>query len=115
MVQIVSHTIIILLLFHLFCSIDRWLVPLPIEPPKRVATQSRMPHQFTAPYLKNNYVFLTFLSVFLLINAGLFISRAIQYRNSNIYVIFARACGMYPNESIKFILLIYFLFVSHVS
>lgn len=57
----------------------------------------RMPHQLTAPYLKNNYVFLTFLTAFVAVNAGLFISRAIQYRESNIYVIIARACGMYTN------------------
>lgn len=55
--------------------------------------QSRMPHQFTAPYLKNNYVFLSFLTLIVAINVGLFVSRAIQYRESNIYVIFARACG----------------------
>lgn len=55
----------------------------------------RMPHQLTAPYLKNNYVFLTFLTAFVAVNVGLFVSRAIQYRDSNIYVIFARACGMY--------------------
>lgn len=76
-------------------SIDRWLVPLPIEPAKRVTMQSRIPHQLTRPYLKNNYVFLSFLSVFVAINVGLFVSRAIQYRESNIYVIIARACGMF--------------------
>lgn len=80
--------------FFIYISIDRWLVPLPIEPTKRMTIQSRMPHQLTAPYLKNNYVFLSFLSVFVAINVGLFVSRAIQYRESNIYVIIARACGM---------------------
>lgn len=78
------------------CSIDRWLVPLPIEPTKKIPHQlTRMPHQLTAPYLKNNYVFLSFLTIFVAINVGLFVSRAIQYRESNIYVIIARACGMY--------------------
>lgn len=59
----------------------------------------RMPHQLTAPYLKNNYVFLTFLTAFVAVNVGLFVSRAIQYRESNIYVIFARACGMYSTHT----------------
>lgn len=80
------------------CSIDRWLVPLPIErPTKKIAVHGRMPHQLTTPYLKNNYVFLSFLTVFVVINAGLFISRAFQYRESNIYVIIARACGMHTH------------------
>lgn len=75
-------------------SIDRWLVPLPLETTKKAVTiQSRMPHQLTAPYLKNNYVFLTFLSLFVAVNVGLFVSRAFQYRDSNVFVIIARACG----------------------
>lgn len=51
------------------------------------------PYQLTLPYIKNNYVYLSFLGVFLLINITLFVSRAIQFRESNYCVIFARACG----------------------
>lgn len=51
------------------------------------------PYQLSKPYIKNNYVYLIFLGVFFLVNVGLFVSRAIQYRNSNGYVILARACG----------------------
>lgn len=81
-------------LFLSFRSIDRWLVPLPIETSaKKASIPSRLPHQLTRMYLRNNYVFLSFLSVFAAINIGLFVSRAIQYRESNIYVIIARACG----------------------
>lgn len=82
----------------MICSIDRWLVPLPVEKPnKKMSMHDRMPHQLTAPYLKNNYVFLSFLTAYVALNVGLFISRAIQYRESNIYVIIARACGINTN------------------
>lgn len=78
-----------------FYSIDRWLVPLPLE---ATNTQSKccdkLPHQFTAPYLRNNYVFLGFLTIFIVINLGLFISRLIQYRSTNGFVMLARACGI---------------------
>lgn len=78
------------LLENLTISIDRWLVPLPQEPKK---VKKPLPHQLTAPYLKNNYVYLVFLGLFIIINVALFISRAIQYRHSNGFVILARACG----------------------
>lgn len=78
-------------------SIDRWLVPLPQEDTKKKRKKKPLPHQLTAPYIKNNYVYLSFLTVFTLINVGLFVSRAIQYRNSNGFVIMARACGKSPS------------------
>lgn len=80
--------------FIFIFSIDRWLVPLPIEQTKKKTMKSRLPHQLTAPYMRNNYVFLSFLTIFVAINVGLFVSRAIEYRESNIFVIIARACGM---------------------
>ncbi|XP_055323484.1 superoxide-generating NADPH oxidase heavy chain subunit C isoform X2 [Sitodiplosis mosellana] len=94
------------LLENLSISIDRWLVPLPIEPTKKISMQTRMPHQLTAPYLKNNYVFLSFLTIFVAINVGLFASRAFQYRESNIYVIIARACGQCLNFNCAFVLVL---------
>lgn len=51
------------------------------------------PYQLSLPYLKNNYVYLSFLAMFLLVNLTLFVSRSYQYRNSSAYVIIARACG----------------------
>lgn len=81
-------------------SIDRWLVPVPIGPPKTLSLLDRLPHQFTAPYIKNNYVFLSFLAVYIAINVGLFVSRAIQYSDRNGLVMLARACGgLYLNTS----------------
>lgn len=86
------------LLENLSISIDRWLVPpKPKAPPasflgKLIALR---PYQLTRPYLKNNYVYLIFLAAFVILNLGLFISRAVQYHNygANGYVIVARACG----------------------
>nr|XP_027207906.1 NADPH oxidase 5-like [Penaeus vannamei] len=88
------------LLENLSISIDRWLVPPNIRTEKesiwkRVA--KIRPYQLTLPYLKNNYVYLIFLLVYIAINLGLFISRAIEYRESNWYTIFARACGLNSN------------------
>ncbi|XP_065083543.1 NADPH oxidase 5 [Ochlerotatus camptorhynchus] len=95
------------LLENLSISIDRWLVPLPQEDSTRKKHKKKpLPHQLTAPYIKNNYVYLSFLSVFILINVGLFISRAIQYRKSNGFVILARACGQCLNFNCAFILVL---------
>lgn len=53
------------------------------------------------PYCKNNMVYLAFLLGFVFVNAVLFISRSIQYRESNWYTIFARACGKYFSKVVK--------------
>lgn len=72
------------------------MVP-PKPEPRRVSHLRRMlafkPYQMTKPYIKNNYVYLTFLLAFVLVNLLLFLSRMYQYRHSNGYVMFARACG----------------------
>uniref|UniRef100_A0A4Y0BJG2 NADPH oxidase n=1 Tax=Anopheles funestus TaxID=62324 RepID=A0A4Y0BJG2_ANOFN len=94
------------LLENLSISIDRWLVPLPQDDTKKKRKKKPLPHQLTAPYIKNNYVYLSFLTIFTLINVGLFISRAIQYRNSNGFVIIARACGQCLNFNCAFILVL---------
>ncbi|KAJ8925948.1 hypothetical protein NQ315_009801, partial [Exocentrus adspersus] len=97
------------LLENLTISIDRWLVPpKPKEPPASIIGRimSYRPYQLTLPYVKNNYVYLIFLSCFLIVNASLFISRAIQYRKHNWYTIFARACGQCLNFNCTFILVL---------
>lgn len=77
-------------------SIDRWLVPPKPKPPPR-SLLGRLfalrPYQLSRPYVKNNYVYLIFLTFFMLINIGLFVSRSIEYCDKNGYVIVARACG----------------------
>ncbi|KAJ8958730.1 hypothetical protein NQ318_016458 [Aromia moschata] len=97
------------LLENLTISIDRWLVPpKPKTPPSSIIGRvlSFRPYQLTLPYVKNNYVYLIFLGVFLIVNAALFISRAIEYRKSNWFTIFARACGQCLNFNCMFILIL---------
>jgi hypothetical protein len=86
------------LLENLSISIDRWLVPMTQDKCKKGAKQHMpLPHQLSAPYIKNNYVYLIFMCLFIAFNLFLFITRAYQFRKSNILVIFARACGQCLN------------------
>ncbi|XP_056645958.1 NADPH oxidase 5 isoform X1 [Diorhabda sublineata] len=97
------------LLENLSISIDRWLVPPQTKNKKSSLLKKIMtwrPYYFTIPYVKNNYVYLTFLLGFLLVNAALFISRSIEYSRSNWYTIFARACGQCLNFNCTFILVL---------
>jgi NADPH oxidase 5 len=79
-------------------------VPSPQENGKKA--KKPMPHMLTAGYLRNNYVFLAFMCIFVLVNAGLFISRAVQYRRSNVYTILARACGQCLNFNCAWVLVL---------
>ncbi|XP_066588886.1 NADPH oxidase 5 [Prorops nasuta] len=97
------------LLENLSISIDRWLVP--PKPKSEGKTflgilPSLRPYQLTKPYIKNNYVYLTFISFFILVNTGLFISRLYQYRHTNGYIMLARACGQCLNFDCTFILVL---------
>nr|CAD7426043.1 unnamed protein product [Timema monikensis] len=97
------------LLENLSISIDRWLVPPKPKPPPRSLIgklTALKPYQLSRPYMKNNYVYLIFVAVYFLINAGLFISRSIEYRNHNGYVILARACGQCLNFNCMFVLVL---------
>ncbi|XP_063222700.1 NADPH oxidase 5 [Bacillus rossius redtenbacheri] len=97
------------LLENLSISIDRWLVPPKPKPPPRSLLGKLValrPYQLSRPYMKNNYVYLIFVALFFLINVGLFVSRAVQYRHSNGYVIVARACGQCLNFNCMFVLVL---------
>ncbi|KAL0810683.1 hypothetical protein ABMA28_010013 [Loxostege sticticalis] len=97
------------LLENLSISIDRWLVP-PKPDPKPASFLQRLsrlkPYQLSLPYFKNNYVFLGYLAVFFLVNIGLFVSRAIEYKKSNGFVIMARACGQCLNFNCAWVLVL---------
>jgi hypothetical protein len=91
-------TIIICFMIHY--SIDRWLVPPKPKPPPRSLPGKLFalcPYQLSRPYVKNNYVYLIFLTFFMLINIGLFVSRSIEYCSESGFVIVARACGKLHN------------------
>lgn len=82
----------------LSCRIDRWLVPTGQDAPaaktkSKLCNSIPIPHQLTPAYMRNNHVFVTYLFIYIAINVCLFVSRAIQYRASNGFVIVARACG----------------------
>ncbi|CAL4180352.1 unnamed protein product, partial [Meganyctiphanes norvegica] len=96
------------LLENLSISIDRWLVPPNIGITAETSWYRRLgtlkPYQMSLPYVKNNYVYLSFLLVFISVNLGLFISRAVEYGDSNGFVIIARACGQCLNFNCVFVL-----------
>ncbi|XP_012271496.1 NADPH oxidase 5 [Orussus abietinus] len=97
------------LLENLSISIDRWMVPPKPKASKRSILgdlPSLRPYQLTKPYIKNNYVYIVFISIYILINLSLFISRAYQYRHFNGYVMIARACGQCLNFDCAFILVL---------
>ncbi|XP_050436614.1 NADPH oxidase 5 isoform X2 [Adelges cooleyi] len=97
------------LLENLSISIDRWLVPpKPKQPPASVMGKltALRPYQLSLPYMRNNYVYLIFLNVYVLVNIVLFGTRIYQYRNSNIYTILARACGQCLNFNCTFVLVL---------
>ncbi|XP_075986113.1 NADPH oxidase [Anticarsia gemmatalis] len=97
------------LLENLSISIDRWLVP-PKQDPEPVSLLQRLsklkPYQLSGPYFRNNYVFLTYLGLFFLVNIGLFVTRCYEYRKSNGFVIFARACGQCLNFNCAWVLVL---------
>ncbi|KAF9798205.1 hypothetical protein SFRURICE_003164 [Spodoptera frugiperda] len=97
------------LLENLSISIDRWLVP-PKQDPQPVSFKQRLsrlkPYQLSRPYFKNNYVFLTYLGLFSLVNVGLFVARCVEYRKANGFVILARACGQCLNFTCSWVLVL---------
>ncbi|ALC41430.1 Nox [Drosophila busckii] len=97
------------LLENLSITIDRWLVPIAEERPasnKKEGLWNKIPHQLTLAYMKNNQVFVTYLFFYIAVNLCLFISRAIQYRASNGFVIIARACGQCLNFNCAWVLVL---------
>ncbi|RVE40785.1 hypothetical protein evm_014565, partial [Chilo suppressalis] len=90
--------------------IESWLVPPPVAASSSKTLLQRLsklkPYQLSLPYFKNNYVFLSYLAAFFLVNIGLFVSRAYEYRHSNGFVILARACGQCLNFTCAWILVL---------
>ncbi|XP_017893165.1 NADPH oxidase 5 [Ceratina calcarata] len=95
------------LLENLSISIDRWLVPpKPKSEKKSRLFTSLLPYQLTKPYIKNNYVYIVSIIIFISINVALFVSRLYEYRATNGYTMLARACGQCLNFNCTFILVL---------
>ncbi|CAK1547572.1 unnamed protein product [Leptosia nina] len=96
------------LLENLSISIDRWLVPTTPKPRPTLLSRisSLKPYQLSLPYFRNNYVFVIYLVVFSLVNLALFAARIVEYWESNVFVIFARACGQCLNFTCSWVLVL---------
>lgn len=96
------------LIENLSISIDRWLVPPNLRKEEDTLWKKvtkLVPYQMSLPYLKNNYVYLSFLLAYIAINVGLFFSRGMEhyYLGSNGLTIAARACGQCLNFNCMFV------------
>lgn len=83
------------LLENLSISIDRWLVPITPEATQASKKRMNLPHQLSAPYIKNNSTYLVFVTLFILFNLFLFITRGLKFwiKTRSLLVVVARACG----------------------
>jgi hypothetical protein len=79
-----------MLIFSFKFSLDRFLLP-----STENKTKPTTSFKSFGSYAKNNLTFVIFIVAYAIVNLGLFISRAIQYKDSNIFYILARACGMF--------------------
>lgn len=81
------------LIENLSINVERWLLPA-IEISKKQSM--KMPNKLRWSHIRNNYVDVIFILMFLMINIGLLTQRAYYYYklNSNVFYIAARASGM---------------------
>lgn len=77
---------------------------MPPPQPEPLALRQRLanmrPYQLSLNYLRNNYVFVSYLAFFFLMNVALFIARIVEYWDHNIFVKFARASGKLCTDTI---------------
>ncbi|CAG4972387.1 unnamed protein product [Colias eurytheme] len=96
------------LIDNLSISIDRWLVP--PSPPPTAPLSTRLltlwPHQLTLAYIRNNFALVGYLLAFFCVNFALFVARIVEYWDSNVFVIFARACGQCLNFTCSWLLVL---------
>ncbi|GBL94331.1 NADPH oxidase 5, partial [Araneus ventricosus] len=72
-------------------SIERWLLP-PMETKRSSTHTSLSCRRIRWRHIRNNWTSVVYLLLYFLINIVLFTTRAYEYRESNIFVILARAC-----------------------
>lgn len=68
---------------------ERFLLPTP-----KKAVPSRLTFKSISSYIKNNVAYIVFVAIYAFINICLFVSRAIEFKDTNIFYILARACGI---------------------
>ena len=98
--------------YNFFFSLERFLVPtvpVPVTNKSYSFTLPPMFSKYNRAYFQNNYTLVLFLAGFSAINLILFITRAIQFRDSNGLYILARAAGCIYN-----FLIIYNLKLNHL-
>ncbi|KAI9564083.1 hypothetical protein GHT06_007821 [Daphnia sinensis] len=89
------------LLENLSISMDRFLLP-----PAKKAIPSRFTFKSISSYIKNNVAYIVFVAIYALINICLVVSRAIEFKDTNIFYILARAGGQALNFNCAFILVL---------
>lgn len=89
------------LLENLCISLDRLLLPSAAK-----TTKIRPTFKTFFSYVKNNVPFVVFIIAYAIVNIGLFVSRIIQYKDTNIFYILARACGQALNFNCSLILVL---------
>ncbi|CAL1270023.1 unnamed protein product [Larinioides sclopetarius] len=89
---------------NLTLSIERWLLP-PMDTRKsRKSTTGLLScRKINWRHIRNNWTSVIYLLLYFLINIVLFTTRAYEYREHNIFVILARACGQCLNFNCAFI------------
>ncbi|PRD30244.1 UNVERIFIED_CONTAM: NADPH oxidase 5 [Trichonephila clavipes] len=90
---------------NLTLSIERWLLP-PMETKSTKSIAERVRRRLTWQHIRNNWTSVAYLFIYFLLNVILFITRAYDYRESNMYVILARACGQCLNFNCAFIVML---------
>ena len=91
------------LLENLTLSIGKWLVPPKPAPEKSFKDKllEKVPQQLSWRYIQNNFPFVCFLLVLIIVNISLFIHRAVYFRHfttlsgltPNPFYLLSRACG----------------------
>ncbi|CAB0028562.1 unnamed protein product [Trichogramma brassicae] len=83
------------------CS-DKLLVTPGSDESKSFFDKFKLPRKLQSSYIKNNYIKITFLAMYVLTNLIIFVSRAYQYKGNNGYFILAKACGRCLSFNIPF-------------
>ncbi|ODM93630.1 NADPH oxidase 5 [Orchesella cincta] len=92
------------LLENMSIMLDQWLVP--PEKPKQSTSivpliKDMKPHQLSIKYIKNNYVYLIWRLLFIIVNIALFSSRCVDFHekhpNATTYLVLARGAATIVN------------------